>query len=111
MSSAISISDTQLASEVAQAEKPVLLYFWADWCGPCRLVSPAIDWAAQEYSDRLKIFKLEVDPNPEAVKTYQVEGVPALRLLKGNEIIWSHEGAISKPKLQSQLESYLSSEN
>jgi thioredoxin 1 len=101
------ITDKEFNQEVFNSDKPVLAYFWAEWCGPCRLVSPSINWAAQTYGDRLKVVKLEVDPNPESVAKYQVEGVPALRLFKDNEVIASHEGAITKQKLQTFLDSNL----
>ena len=108
MSSAISITDSEFETEVLKAEQPVLVYLWASWCGPCRLVSPSVDWVADTYSDRLKVFKMEVDPNPETVKKYQVEGVPTLILFKNGEIAQSHEGAISKQKLGGLIEAQLS---
>ncbi len=107
MSNLISTTDSQIGEEISQAEKPVLLYFWADWCGPCRLVSPSVEAVANEYSDQVKVLKLEVDPNPEAVKTYQVEGVPALRFIHKGEVQWSHEGAITKDKLKASIDQYL----
>ncbi|HEY9632788.1 MAG TPA: thioredoxin [Coleofasciculaceae cyanobacterium] len=108
MSSAISITDNEFETEVLKAEQPVLVYFWASWCGPCRLVSPSIDWAAKTYSDRLKVIKMEVDPNPATVKQYHIEGVPAVLLFKDGEVAQSHEGAIGKQKLESMLETLLS---
>ncbi|MGV2829286.1 thioredoxin family protein [Myxosarcina sp. GI1(2024)] len=107
MSSVIEIEDAQFDKEVFEADKPVLVYFWADWCGPCRLVSPSINWAAENYSDRLKVVKLEIDPSPEAVAKCKVEGVPALRLFKDDKVLSSHEGAIGKQQLQTMLEKYL----
>ena len=107
MTKVIEISDSDFEAQVMEAQKPVLLYFWASWCGPCRLVSPSIDWAASTYGDRLKVVKLEVDPNPESVKTCQVEGVPALRLYKDKEIVNLHEGAIGKQQLQTLLDDCL----
>lgn len=107
MSSVISITDTDFETEVLQAQQPVLVYFWAGWCGPCRLVSPSIEWAANNYSDRLKVVKMEVDPNPSTVAKYKVEGVPALRLLKNNQVVVSHEGAIGKQQLTTLLDSNL----
>ena len=108
MSSAISIKDTEFETEVIKANQPVLVYFWASWCGPCRLMSPLIDWAAETYSDRLKVVKMEIDPNPATVKQYQVEGVPALRLVQGTDVLETSEGAIGKQKLVSILDTHLS---
>ena len=109
----ITITDAEFADSVSKATTPVLVYFWASWCGPCKLMSPSIEKAANHYSDRLTIFKMEVDPNPETVKKYKVEGVPALRLIKGidekNETLASSEGAISKDKLFSFLDENLNS--
>lgn len=104
MSSVTVIDDARFSSEVLSADVPVLVYLWASWCGPCRLVSPSIDWVAKNYADRLKVVKMEVDPNPETVKTYKVEGVPALRLFKGGEVIHTWEGAITKDKLAAMLD-------
>lgn len=107
MSNVIEITDSEFEQAVFEADKPVLAYFWAAWCGPCRLVSPSISWISDEYSDRLKVVKLEVDPSPNAVKAAQVEGVPALRLYSSQRLIASHEGAIGKQQLQSWLEQHL----
>ncbi|GAB4237515.1 MAG: thioredoxin TrxA [Stanieria sp.] len=107
MSSVIEIADEQFEREVFEADKPVLVYFWASWCGPCRLVSPSINWVADHYSDRLKVVKLEIDPSPSSVAKCNVEGVPALRLFNNNEIVVSHEGAIGKQQLQKMLEDHL----
>jgi thioredoxin 1 len=107
MTKAIAINDQEFEAEVIEANQLVLVYFWASWCGPCRLMSPSIDWAAENYSSSLKVVKMEVDPNQATVKQYQVEGVPALRLFQGNELIASSEGAIAKPKLISFLDPHL----
>ncbi|MDV3002393.1 MAG: Thioredoxin-like protein [Chroococcopsis gigantea SAG 12.99] len=107
MSKVLEITDSDFEKEVDEGEKLVLVYFWAAWCGPCRLVSPSIASLAQTYSDRLKVLKLEVDPNPGAVAKCKVEGVPALRLFKDNEVILSHEGAIGKQQLETLLHPYL----
>lgn len=102
-SSVVTIQDAEFETEVLSASQPVLVYFWASWCGPCRLMSPVVDWAASEYGDRLKIVKMEVDPNPDAVAKYQVEGVPALRLFQAGELIESVEGAMNQQKLETLL--------
>ncbi|MFL0647766.1 thioredoxin family protein [Cylindrospermopsis raciborskii] len=95
----ITITDAEFASEVLAADQPVLVYFWAPWCGPCKLMTGLMNLAAEKYSDRLKIVKMEVDPNPDSVKTYQVEGVPALRLIASKKLKASTEGVIGKEKL------------
>lgn len=105
----ITITDADFETEVLKADQPVLVYFWASWCGPCKLMSPMINQAATQYGDRLKIVKMEVDPNPDTVKHYQVEGVPALRLIREKELIESTEGVITKDKLFSILDQHLSS--
>ncbi len=112
-SNVIVITDSEFETEVLKSEKPVLLYFWATWCGPCQLVSPIMEKVASEYSDRLKVVKMEVDPNPITVKQYGVEGVPALRLVQNQEVKnqelppFSYEGAITKEKLIEKLKPYL----
>ena len=107
MSNVIEIADEQFDSEVFNVDKPVLVYFWADWCGPCRLVSPAIASIADSYSDRLKVIKMEVDPSPNSVAKCKVEGVPAIRLFKNDEIIMTHEGAIGKQQLLTMIDNHL----
>lgn len=107
-SNVIVIQDYEFETEVlGNAERPTLAYFWAPWCGPCRLVSPSVEAVAESYGDRLKVVKLEVDANPEAVKFCNVEGVPALRLFQEGRVLASHEGAITKPKLMAWIESCL----
>lgn len=107
MSSVITISDAEFNHEVLQADQPVLVYFWAPWCGPCRLMAPIVDSLATAYGDRLKVIKMEVDPNPESVKTYQVDGVPAFRLFKAGVVLESMEGAIPKQKVEEMLVAHL----
>lgn len=108
MSNAVlSITDAEFSTEVLDAEKPVLVYFWASWCGPCRLMAPIVESVVAQYGDRLKVVKMEVDPNPESVARYQVEGVPAIRLLQDGEVLASSEGAISKQKLMDILDNSL----
>lgn len=107
MSDVVVIDDSRFGSEVLQAAGPVLAYFWAPWCGPCRLVAPSVEKIAAEYRDRLSVVKLEVDPNPEAVKHCKVEGVPALRLFKAGEMVAEFEGAITGPMLQTFIDQNL----
>ncbi|MGI0491459.1 thioredoxin family protein [Alkalinema pantanalense CENA528] len=101
------ISDSDFETEVLKADKPVLVYFWAAWCGPCRLMAPLVEAIANSYSDRLKVIKMEVDPNPESVALCKVEGVPALRFFRNGELTSQHEGAIPKQKLEDLITTYL----
>lgn len=107
MSSVLEITDPQFDTEVFEANTPVLVYFWASWCGPCRLVSPSIKKIADNYGDSLKVVKLEVDPNPDARTKCKVEGVPALRLFKDKQLLAEHEGAITRQQLEEMLKQYL----
>ncbi|PAX57231.1 thioredoxin family protein [Brunnivagina elsteri] len=103
----IIITDTEFETEVLKSEQPVLVYFWAAWCGPCKLMAPVLNTAANNYGDRLKIVKMEVDPNPVAVKEYQIEGVPAFRLVRDGQLLAATEGAIGKEKLLDFIEANL----
>jgi thioredoxin 1 len=105
--SLLEITDAEFEQEIQQQNKPVLVYFWAAWCGPCRLTAPAIKAIAEEYGEQLKVLKLEVDPNPASVAQCKVEGVPAFRLFQENEVVLSHEGAIAKSKLLDLLKTKL----
>ena len=107
MSSVLEITDPQFDTEVFETDAPVLVYFWAAWCGPCRLVSPSVKKIAESYGESLKVVKLEVDPNPEARTKCKVEGVPALRLFKDKELLAEHEGAITRQQLEEMLQQYL----
>lgn len=107
MSSVRVISDAEFETEVLNAAQPVLVYFWAEWCGPCRLMASIMDGIAANYGDRLKVIKMEVDPNPESVAKCKVEGVPAFRFVQNGEIKQSAEGAMSKQKLEDLLSATL----
>lgn len=106
----ITDSEFQTAVIEASATQPVLVYFWAGWCGPCRLMSPIMDKIAQSYGDRLKVVKMEVDPNPTAVQTYKVEGVPALRLFQDGTLLEAHEGAMQKQRVEEILAAHIPAE-
>jgi thioredoxin 1 len=98
------ITDDQFDAEVLKQVQPVLVYFWADWCGPCKLVSPSIDWISTNYADRLKVVKMPVDGNPHSIKSYAVEGVPAIRLFRDGQLLHAWEGAITKAKLTEMID-------
>jgi len=106
MATALEMTDSQFETEVLEADGPVLVDFWATWCGPCRLIAPLMDWAAQTHEE-LKVYKMEVDPNPETVARYKVEGIPTLLIIKDGEVVGRNEGAISKSKLGAFIEEHM----
>ncbi|XP_010249669.1 PREDICTED: thioredoxin X, chloroplastic [Nelumbo nucifera] len=105
------INQSQFSETVLTSDLPVLVEFVADWCGPCKLISPAIDWVSQEYEGRLKVVKIDHDSNPELIEQYKVYGLPTLILFKnGQEVPESRrEGAITKVKLKVYLDALLES--
>ncbi|MFQ3618014.1 MAG: thioredoxin [Cyanobacteriota bacterium] len=106
-SSVVVISDAEFETTVLQTDQPVLVYFWAPWCGPCRLMSPMMESVASQYGDRLKIVKMEVDANPEAVARYKVEGVPALILFREGQPVEAIEGVVNKQRIEGFLDAHL----
>ena len=102
-----SLSDANFQAEVMEYPGLVLVDVWATWCGPCRLMAPLMDWAADTYGERLKVGKLEVDANPSTRDAYEVQGIPTLILYRGGEVVARHEGAIAKPQLQAFLDANL----
>ncbi|KAG2569755.1 thioredoxin X, chloroplastic-like [Panicum virgatum] len=103
------IAQGEFAAEVLESELPVLVDFVADWCGPCRLIAPVVDWASEEYDGRLKIVKIDHDANSQLIEEYKVFGLPTLILFKnGQEVPGSRrEGAITKDKFKQYLEPFL----
>lgn len=85
MSAAAAVSTADFDAQVLQSEMPVLVDFWAVWCGPCRAIAPAVDAVAQEYSGRAKVLKLDVDENPEIAGRYGVQSIPTLLIFKGGQ--------------------------
>jgi thioredoxin 1 len=103
----LSFSDDTFDQDVLQAEVPVLVDFWATWCGPCRVMAPVIDDIATEYAGKAKVGKLDVDQNPAAASRYQVRGIPTLLLFKNGQVVEQVVGAVGKDKVSAMLNGHV----
>jgi len=101
------INESQFEQEVMQASLPVLLDFWAPWCGPCKMLGPVLEELARANDSRLKVVKVNVDENPDLAQQYEVMGIPALFLFKDGEVIDSFTGAMSKQVLTEKIDKYI----
>ena len=104
MSNAMAVTDGNFEAEVINSETPVVVDFWAEWCGPCKLIAPVLDELAGEYDGKVRITKLNVDENPEMAGKYGVRSIPTLLFFKGGQIVDQVIGAASKPDLQKRLD-------
>jgi thioredoxin 1 len=100
-------TDSDFQRDVLQADKPVLVDFWAEWCGPCRAIAPALEDLAGEMADRVKVVKVNIDDNPSVPSTYGVRGIPTLMIFKNGEVAATKVGALPKAKLYEWVESSL----
>jgi thioredoxin 1 len=101
------VTDATFDQEVINNEKTVLVDFWAEWCGPCRAVSPILDQIAHEHADKLDIVKLNVDENPALAAKYQITSIPAMKVFQKGEVVKTVIGAKPKPALEADLAAYL----
>ena len=99
------VSDSSFPTEVLQATQPVLVDFWAPWCGPCKALAPILESVAPEYADRLTVMKINVDDHPESAKKYGVRGIPTLLIFKEGEVAGTKVGASSETDLKAFIES------
>jgi thioredoxin 1 len=95
----IQITDAQFAEEVLNSDIPVIVDFWAPWCGPCKMIAPVLEDIAAEYAGKVKVVKLNVDENQETAPKYNVRGIPTLLIVKGGEVVATKVGAVSKSQL------------
>lgn len=98
------ISDSSFQREVIESGNPVLVDFWAEWCGPCKAIAPALEELATEFGDRVTVAKLNIDENPETPTRYRVRGIPTLLLFKDGEVAATKVGAAPKSDLASWVE-------
>jgi len=97
------LTDSNFEAEVLKSDIPVLVDFWAPWCGPCRAIAPVIEELAQEYAGQVKIVKMNVDENPTTPGKYGIRAIPTLILFKGGEVVEQITGAVSKASLKQMI--------
>ena len=107
MGKALEFTDSNFEAEVLNSDKPVLVDFWAEWCGPCRMIGPVVEEMAGEYDGKAKIGKVNVDNNPEISVKYGIRSIPALLMFKNGEVVDQIVGAVPKPHLTKQLDAQL----
>ena len=107
MSTAKDVTDATFADEVLNSSDTIMVDFWAEWCGPCRAVSPILDAIAAEHSEKIKIVKLNVDDNPQMAMKYQITSIPAMKVFRNGEVVKTVIGAKPKPAIEADLAEFL----
>ena len=102
------VTDATFAKDVLQSDKPVLVDFWAEWCGPCRLVAPVLEEIASQHGEKLQIVKLNIDENPGVARDYQIMSIPTMSVFQGGKIVKTIVGAKPKAALLNDLAAYIS---
>jgi thioredoxin 1 len=107
MSAAAPVTDASFKEDVLDSDIPVLVDFWAPWCGPCRMVAPVVDEIAEQYEGQVKVVKLNTDENPNVASQYGIRSIPTLMIFKGGQRVDMVVGAVPKTTLANTLEKYL----
>lgn len=107
MSNAVPITSEDFEKEVLKSETPVLVDFWAEWCGPCKMIAPSVDAIAAEYSGKLKVFKLDVDKEPAVAAKYGIMSIPTLIIFNNGEVAEQIVGLMPKQKIEEKITSHL----
>ncbi|OUR85457.1 thioredoxin [Marinomonas sp. 42_23_T18] len=100
----IQITDAQFQDEVLNSDLPVVVDFWAPWCGPCKMIGPVLEDVAGDMEGKIKVVKINVDENPDTAPKYNVRGIPTLLVVKGGEVVATKVGAVSKSQLVDFIE-------
>ncbi|MFL6624602.1 MAG: thioredoxin TrxA [Sulfurifustis sp.] len=103
----VSVTDGSFEQEVLKSQGPVLVDYWAEWCGPCKMIAPVLEEIAREYNGRLKVAKLNIDENPMTPPKYGIRGIPTLMLFKNGSVEATKVGAVSKSQLSAFLDGHL----
>ena len=104
MTHPINVTDSTFEEEVIKADSPVLVDFWAEWCGPCKMIAPIVEDLAAEFDGKVKFTKLDVDTNPKTATSYGIRGIPTLLIFDGGRPVDSVVGAVTKSVLKKRLE-------
>ena len=103
----LTFTDTNFETDVLSAEVPVLVDFWAEWCGPCKMMTPTVDAVANDYAGKVKVGKLNVDDNGGIAMRYNIRGIPTLLLFKGGQIVEQRVGALGKSDVQKMIDAHV----
>ncbi|MCC7157898.1 MAG: thioredoxin [Bryobacterales bacterium] len=103
----LELTDSSFDADVLQSDKPVLVDFWAEWCGPCRMIAPTVEAFAEEYSGKIKVGKVDVDSNVGTASRYNIRGIPTLLLFKGGKVVDQRVGAVGKSELVKMVEPHV----
>ncbi|HNB23339.1 MAG: thioredoxin [Candidatus Melainabacteria bacterium] len=107
MSAVLNVTDATFEQEVLKAEIPVLVDFWAPWCGPCKAIAPVVEDLSKEYEGRLKVVKLNTDENPKTAQAYSIRGIPSLYVFKTGQVVEQVVGAVPKSALATAINKHV----